>query len=86
MEVPPDIYLIEITPGDDADTVLLEAEVMLEEDKNYTAIAHLTYPDGIKLLLFENDVSPLYYYKNRLTLRHTANEPSVDIKRISVSG
>jgi hypothetical protein len=79
LELPPDEYTIEITPGDDADNVLLEAVVVLEEDKNYSAIAHLTYPEGIKLSLFENDVSPLYCYKTRLTLRHTANAPSVDI-------
>lgn len=79
LEVPSGSYLIEITPKDDPDIVLLEANVNLEEDKNYSAVAHLTYPEGIKLSLFENDVSPLYCYKTRLTLRHTANAPSVDI-------
>jgi hypothetical protein len=63
--------------------VVLAADVTLEEDKNYTAIAHLTSnggaPAGIKLSLFENNVTDAGSYRSRLTVRHTADAPAVDV-------
>ena len=61
---------------------VLMATAELEACGNYTAIAHLTYVDGetsgINLEVFENDASSAGN-KTRLTVRHTADAPAVDI-------
>jgi len=66
------------------DSPVLAAEVMLEADKSYSVIAHLTYIDGetsgIKLSLFENEISTSGYSMSRVTLRHTADAPAVDVR------
>ena len=83
-----DTYFIEIKLRGQT---LLSREVELEEGKNYTAIAHLAFYDhgdsafkpdvrpSIKLTVFENNVTPLRNWATRLTLRHTAEAPAVDV-------
>ena len=79
--LPPDSYFIEVKLQG---KTVLSATAELAEDGNYSAIAHLV-PDenggaaGIDLSLFENNVSPLEANKVRLTVRHMADAPSVDI-------
>jgi hypothetical protein len=85
--LPPDDYLIEVKLDG---TTVLSGTASLESGKNYTAIAHLTLNDGgsglkdsedpgIKLSFFENNISDLKCWTYRLTLRHTADAPEVDI-------
>ena len=64
------------------ETVLSADDVPLEGGRVYTAIAHLTYTGdepGIKLSLFENQK----YFERpgmpRVSVRHTADAPAVDI-------
>jgi hypothetical protein len=81
LTLPADTYFIEVKLQG---TTVLSANAELAEDGNYSAIAHLT-PDpnggaaGIDLSLFENNVSPLDMDKVRLTVRHTADAPAVDL-------
>jgi hypothetical protein len=88
LALPADSYDLEVRFMGDP---VLFATAELESGKNYTAIAHETLQDNggsglksdddlnIKLSLFENNVSPLGHWKFRLTLRHTADAPEVDI-------
>ncbi len=61
---------------------VLAGDTQLESGKNYSVIAHLTYMDGeepgLRLSLFENDITPMTYPRSRYTLRHTAYAPTVD--------
>jgi hypothetical protein len=57
---------------------LLEATVVLENGKNYTAMAHLAEGGSAKLSFFENNIQPIKWRKSRLTMRHTADAPAVD--------
>jgi hypothetical protein len=92
LALPTGSYFVEVKLQD---ATVLSADAMLEPGGNYTAIAHLTPPmadklcldgdcdtadPGIALSLFENNVSPLDDAKVRITLRHTADAPAVDIK------
>lgn len=84
----PGDYKLDIYPtgaDPEGNSPALSAEVTLEEDENYTVIAHLTFtgdPEnpGITLSLFENDLSEMELYRGRLGLRHTANAPEVALK------
>ncbi|MGB5759835.1 MAG: DUF4397 domain-containing protein [Acidimicrobiales bacterium] len=62
------------------DTVAIDAgDVALPASGNYTIIAHLDADGTPTLGVFENDVSTLDAGKGRLTVRHTAAAPAVDI-------
>lgn len=70
-------------------TVLDLPGIMVEGGKNYSIIAHVTEGKvagagdvlglGITASVFENDVSPIVPGKVRVTIRHTADAPGVDI-------
>jgi hypothetical protein len=75
-------YDVKIVAGGDTcdDTAILEAEgVELASDKNYTAIAYLTADGSPTLGLFKNNVKALKSGLARLTVRHTAAAPAVDV-------
>lgn len=59
--------------------VVLSLSATLQADRNYTAIAHLTETGGIALTAFENDISALASNDSRLTVRHAAEAPAVDV-------
>ena len=62
------------------DEGILEADgVELARGKNYTAIAHLTADGSPTLGLFKNNVKALKSDTARLTVRHTAAAPAVDV-------
>ena len=62
------------------DEAILEADgVELARDKNYTAIAYLTADGSPTLGLFKNNVKALKSDTARLTVRHTAAAPAVDV-------
>jgi hypothetical protein len=59
---------------------ILEATgIQLARNANYTAIAHLTDDGQPTLSLFRNNVKPLKGRQARLTIRHTAAAPAVDV-------
>lgn len=53
--------------------------VVLKGGKNYTAVASLNASGTPKLSLFRNDVRPVGAGKARLTVRHTADAPAVNV-------
>lgn len=62
------------------DTVAIDAgDVALPATGNYTIIAHLDADGTPTLGVFENDVSTIAAGEGRLTVRHTAAAPTVDI-------
>ncbi len=62
------------------DEAILEADgVELARNKNYTAIAYLTADGSPTLGLFKNNVKALRSDTARLTVRHTAAAPAVDV-------
>ncbi len=62
------------------DTVAIDAgDVALPASGNYTVIAHLDADGTPTIGVFENDASVIAAGEGRLTVRHTAAAPSVDI-------
>lgn len=70
-----------VAVGDDcgAAAILAAEDVALEGGRNYTAAAHLTAEGGPTLSLFRNNVRPVKAGHGRLTVRHTAAAPEVDV-------
>jgi hypothetical protein len=62
------------------DTVAIDAgDVALPASGNYTVIAHLDADGNPTLGVFENDTSAIAAGEGRLTVRHTAAAPAVDV-------
>jgi hypothetical protein len=62
------------------DTVAIDAgDIELPASGNYTVIAHLDADGTPTLGVFENDISTIAAGEGRLTVRHTAAAPAVDI-------
>lgn len=63
------------------DTVAIDAgDVDLPASGNFTVIAHLDGDGNPALAVFENDTSTLAAGQGRLTVRHAAAAPAVDVK------
>jgi hypothetical protein len=80
--LPAGAYDVKIVAGGGTcgDAAILEATgVELASGKNYTAIAYLTEDGTPTLGLFTNNVKPLAKGAARLTVRHTAAAPAVDV-------
>ncbi|MCC6670701.1 MAG: DUF4397 domain-containing protein [Planctomycetes bacterium] len=58
---------------------VLSANPSLAAGKDYTAIAHFRPVTGITLSLYENDIGDLPRGQARLSVRHTAQAPAVDV-------
>lgn len=94
VELDPGIYNIEIRLADEttpcSGPAVIEADVEFLAGENSTVIAHLTGNGtpgagdllglGITATKFVNDVSPAVAGTTRLTVRHVAQAPAVDIK------
>jgi len=62
------------------DTVAIDAgDTALPASGNYTIIAHLDAEGTPTLAVFENDTSSIAAGQGRLTVRHTAAAPAVDV-------
>lgn len=62
-------------------TVAIDAgNVALPATGNYTVVAHLDAAGAPKLSVFSNDTSTLAAGQGRLTVRHTAAAPAVDVR------
>jgi hypothetical protein len=59
---------------------VIEADVPFEAGVNYTVFAHLTADGDPTASVFVNDVDPAVAGTTRLTVRHTAAAPAVDIR------
>ena len=76
-------YTIAITAADATSAehpVIGPVEVELDEGRNYTAVAHLAADGTPTASLFENDTkAPRNDKKGKLTVRHVAAAPAVDV-------
>ena len=62
------------------DVAIDAGNVDLPASGNYTVIAHLDDEGNATLGIFENDTSEIAAGEGRLTVRHTAAAPAVDVK------
>ena len=75
-------YEVAITASDakdDSDPAIGPVDLKLTAGGNYTAVAHLTENGDPTATLFSNDTSRTDAGKGRLTVRHTAAAPAVDV-------
>ncbi|WP_445153540.1 DUF4397 domain-containing protein [Arthrobacter sp. Hor0625] len=61
------------------DAVIGPVEVKLRDGRNYTAVAHLDEDGDPTATLFRNDTSPSPRGQGKLTVRHVAAAPAVDV-------
>jgi hypothetical protein len=82
LALPPGAYELAITASDAADAsapVIGPVSVTLAAGGNYTAVANLDAAGKPTANLFTNDVSRIEAGKGKLTVRHTAAAPAVDV-------
>lgn len=82
LELAPGTYSVAITAADAADAsapVLGPIDLPLAADKSYTAVAHLDAAGAPTASLFTNDISTTKAGEGRLTVRHVAAAPVVDV-------
>ena len=82
LELPAGTYSVAITASDakdDSEPVLGPIDLPLEAGGNYTAAAHLDGMGEATATLFNNDISKLEAGQGRLTVRHVAGAPAVDV-------
>jgi hypothetical protein len=82
LDLPPGNYALAITAADAADAsaaVIGPVNVTLTAKSNYTAVANLDAAGKPTANLFTNDVSQIAAGKGKLTVRHTAAAPAVDV-------
>jgi hypothetical protein len=75
-------YEVAITAADaddDSDPAIGPIDLTLEAGNNYTAVAHLEENGDPTATLFENDISTVDAALGRLTVRHVAAAPAVDV-------
>lgn len=82
LELPAGTYTVAITASDAADAsspAIGPVDLPLESGLNYTAVAHLTAGGDPTATLFTNDISQTAAGQGRLTVRHVAAAPAVDV-------
>jgi Domain of unknown function (DUF4397) len=82
LALPPGTYAVAITAADAADAsapAIGPVDLTLAGDTSYTAVAHLDAAGAPTATLFTNDTSPTAAGQGRLTVRHTAAAPAVDV-------
>ncbi|MGV8966554.1 MAG: DUF4397 domain-containing protein [Cellulomonas sp.] len=82
LDLAPGTYTVAITAADAADAsapVIGPIDLPLAADKNYTAVAHLDAAGTPTATLFTNDISTTAPGEGRLTVRHVAAAPAVDV-------
>lgn len=83
LHLPAATYSVAITKGDakdDSDPAIGPVDLKLAEGGNYTAVAHLDEGGDPTATLFRNDVSKTSAGQGRLTVRHVAAAPAVDVR------
>lgn len=82
LELPAGTYEVAITAPDapdDSAPILGPASVTLNANTSYTAVAHLSATGDPTLTPFVNDTSQTAAGEGRLTVRHVAAAPAVDV-------
>ncbi|ANJ25751.1 DUF4397 domain-containing protein [Agromyces aureus] len=82
LELPAGTYSVAITAADAADAsapAIGPIDLNLAAGMNYTAVAHLTAAGEPTATLFTNDTAPTAAGQGRLTVRHVAAAPAVDV-------
>ncbi|MBO0985608.1 DUF4397 domain-containing protein [Rathayibacter sp. SD072] len=82
LDLPTGTYTVAITAPDAADAsapVIGPVDLALEAGKSYTVAAHLKTDNTPTATLFPNDISATAAGEGRLTVRHIAAAPAVDI-------
>ncbi|GAA4727731.1 DUF4397 domain-containing protein [Isoptericola chiayiensis] len=82
LELAPGTYSVAITAADaedDSEPVIGPVDLPLEADMSYTAAAHLDAEGSPTATLFTNDTSQIAAGEGRLTVRHVAAAPAVDV-------
>jgi hypothetical protein len=82
LDLAPGTYSVAITAPDATDTsspVIGPVDLPLEADQSYTAVAHLDAAGDPTATLFTDDTSPTAAGEGRLTVRHVAAAPAVDV-------
>jgi hypothetical protein len=82
LELPAGTYSVAITASDAADAsspAIGPIDLPLDAGGNYTAVAHLDAEGSPTATLFTNDVSDIAAGEGRLTVRHVAAAPAVDV-------
>lgn len=82
LELPAGDYEVALTATDAADAsdpVLGPATLSLAAGMNYTAVAHLAEAGDPSVKLFTNDIAATAAGEGRLTVRHVAAAPAVDV-------
>ena len=82
LDLPAGTYTVAITASDAADAsapAIGPVDLPLEAGKNYTAAAHLDAAGKPTATLFTNDISQVAAGEGRLTVRHVAAAPAVDV-------
>jgi hypothetical protein len=75
-------YTVAITAADAADAsspIIPAFDLKLKEGRSYTAVAHLTESGEPTATLFRNNTHPVKAGNGRLTVRHVAAAPAVDV-------
>jgi hypothetical protein len=81
LDLPADTYSVEITDSKDKKTVLLgPADVTVKAGGNYTIVAYLDAKGDPTVKPFENDISTVAAGEARVTVRHVAAAPAVDVE------
>lgn len=82
LELPAGTYSVAVTAADAVDAsapVIGPVDLALKRGKNYTAVAHLTEAGAPTASLFTNDTRRVKRGDGRLTVRHVAAAPAVDV-------
>ena len=82
LELAAGTYTVAITAADAADAsapAIGPVDLPLEGGKNYTAVAHLSEAGEPTATLFTNDIAQTAAGQGRLTVRHVAAAPAVDV-------
>jgi len=82
LPLPAGTYSVAITASDAADAsapVIGPVDLPLAANGNYTAVAHLDASGNPTATLFTNDTATLAAGEGRLTVRHVAAAPAVDV-------
>ena len=81
LQLPPGTYRIAIRPAgsDPAAPPAISASATLNAGDTVSLVAHLKENGDPTLTAFANDVSPLPAGRTRVTVRHTAAAPAVDV-------
>ena len=82
LDLPAGTYTVAITAADAADAsspAIGPVDLPLEAGRSYTAVAHLNAEGAPTATLFTNDTSSTAAGQGRLTVRHVAAAPAVDV-------